>query len=101
MQAKWNGCLLEAYCQQVKRCVELALNCVERERNSRPDIVSIINKLSATENLINAVKVDQQDKVIKIFISIFFSNQLLVNAYNRKKMPIQKPIDNKGQVPFE
>jgi len=74
---------------------------VERERNSRPDIVSIINKLSATENLINAVKVDQQDKVIKIFISIFFSNQLLVNAYNRKKMPIQKPIDNKGQVPFE
>jgi len=52
LQSKWNGCLLEPYCQQVKRCIEFALDCVEKD------------KVSETDIMINELKVAQPNKVI-------------------------------------
>jgi hypothetical protein len=46
-------------------CIQLALNCVEKDRHKRPDIVTLIQKLCGTENLIDKL-IDLQDKVIKI-----------------------------------
>lgn len=40
---------LEAYCQQVKRCIEIALNSVEADRDKRPSIGEIIDMLNKTE----------------------------------------------------
>ncbi|RLM69342.1 Cysteine-rich receptor-like protein kinase 5 [Panicum miliaceum] len=36
-------------CQQVKKCVEIALKCIEEERCKRPNIASIVHKLAETE----------------------------------------------------
>ncbi|KAK3136822.1 hypothetical protein QOZ80_5BG0442980 [Eleusine coracana subsp. coracana] len=49
LQEKWSGSSLEAYCQQVKRCTEIALKCVEVERQNRPNIVDIIHELNALQ----------------------------------------------------
>ncbi|CAM0948545.1 unnamed protein product [Alopecurus aequalis] len=37
------------YSIQVRKCIEIALNCVEGDRNKRPTIGLIINKLNKTE----------------------------------------------------
>uniref|UniRef100_A0A0A9BN88 Protein kinase domain-containing protein n=1 Tax=Arundo donax TaxID=35708 RepID=A0A0A9BN88_ARUDO len=49
LQTTFSHSSLEAYCQQVKRCVEIALNCTEVNSKNRPTIGEIINKLSETE----------------------------------------------------
>ena len=46
-----SGDLLDSYCEQVKRCVEIALSCVEADRQKRPTIGDIVNMLSETETL--------------------------------------------------
>uniref|UniRef100_M8CJ62 non-specific serine/threonine protein kinase n=1 Tax=Aegilops tauschii TaxID=37682 RepID=M8CJ62_AEGTA len=40
---------LEPYSKQVKRCIEIALNCVDADRHKRPSIGEIINVLNETE----------------------------------------------------
>ncbi|KAI4968801.1 hypothetical protein ZWY2020_046131 [Hordeum vulgare] len=40
---------LESYCIQVKRCIEMALSCVEVDRHKRPTIGNILNELNETE----------------------------------------------------
>jgi hypothetical protein len=40
---------LEAYCEQVSVCTELALRCMENDRHKRPDIADIIRQLNVTE----------------------------------------------------
>ncbi|KAJ1275251.1 hypothetical protein BS78_05G121900 [Paspalum vaginatum] len=49
-QATWSGSLLEAYCQQVKKCTLLALNCMEKDRQKRPKINKIIDELNEIES---------------------------------------------------
>lgn len=40
---------LESYSKQVKRCIEIALSCLEADRSNRPSIGDIIRKLNETE----------------------------------------------------
>ncbi|KAL6639788.1 hypothetical protein ACP70R_022610 [Stipagrostis hirtigluma subsp. patula] len=41
--------MLESSSKQVKRCIEIALTCVEADRTKRPSIGNIVHKLSETE----------------------------------------------------
>lgn len=50
LQGTWSGSALEAYCQQVKRCTEIALNCLEYDRQRRPNIIAITHELSEMES---------------------------------------------------
>ncbi|KQJ93966.1 hypothetical protein BRADI_3g07790v3 [Brachypodium distachyon] len=43
---------LEAYCQQVKRCIEIALECTKWKRRERPTIQDIVTALIQTETVI-------------------------------------------------
>lgn len=42
----------ESYSKQVKRCVEVALNCVEVDRHRRPSVGDIVKNLNETETMI-------------------------------------------------
>ncbi|XP_066353688.1 uncharacterized protein [Miscanthus floridulus] len=46
---------LEAECQ-VKRCIEIALDCIHPDRKKRPKIGVIVNWLNETENMIEKVE---------------------------------------------
>lgn len=43
---------VDGYYQQVKKCIEIALSCVETDRHKRPDIGDIVLALNETETLI-------------------------------------------------
>jgi len=65
MQVHWNwrimllaagwkvASYLDAYCNQVKTCTEIALNCVESNSHKRPCIEDIITMLNETEETID------------------------------------------------
>ncbi|KAG2563345.1 cysteine-rich receptor-like protein kinase 25 [Panicum virgatum] len=46
---------LNTDCQQMKRCIEVAKNCVEYEPYERPTIADIVHKLNETETTIQKV----------------------------------------------
>jgi len=56
LQVISDGSLLEAYCEQVKRCTQLSLKCVENDRHERPGIVDITDELNEVERLTKHVK---------------------------------------------
>ncbi|KAM0906440.1 hypothetical protein ACQ4PT_016754 [Festuca glaucescens] len=43
---------LEVYCYQVKRCIEIALDCLKSNRQERPSIHDIVSSLNETERMI-------------------------------------------------
>ncbi|KAG0528825.1 hypothetical protein BDA96_05G046000 [Sorghum bicolor] len=43
---------LEAECRQVKRAIEIALDCIHADRNKRPNIGDIVHWLNETEEMI-------------------------------------------------
>lgn len=43
---------LEVYCNQVKRCIEIALHCLKPNRQERPTIQEIVSSLNETETII-------------------------------------------------
>ncbi|KAM0896557.1 hypothetical protein ACQ4PT_023111 [Festuca glaucescens] len=43
---------LEVYCNQVKRCIEIALDCLKSNRQERPSIQDIVSRLNETETMI-------------------------------------------------
>ncbi|RCV38807.1 hypothetical protein SETIT_8G171900v2 [Setaria italica] len=45
--------LFESYSKQVKRCMEIALSCVEVNRHKRPSIREIVKQLNETEIMIH------------------------------------------------
>jgi hypothetical protein len=47
--------ILEAYCEQVSICTEIGLSSMEYERHKRPSIVDIVDRLDATETMIEKV----------------------------------------------
>ncbi|XP_044335310.1 uncharacterized protein [Triticum aestivum] len=56
LQATWSPPeLVEAQCQQVKRCIEIALSCMEMDRHKRPSVVDIIHELNKTETFIEKI----------------------------------------------
>ncbi|KAM0906439.1 hypothetical protein ACQ4PT_016754 [Festuca glaucescens] len=44
---------LEVYCYQVKRCIEIALDCLKSNRQERPSIHDIVSSLNETERMID------------------------------------------------
>ncbi|KAM3345571.1 hypothetical protein ACQJBY_020204 [Aegilops geniculata] len=46
---------LEPYCEHVKRCIEIALSCVDADRHKRPTMGVIIEKLNETEPALQSV----------------------------------------------
>ncbi|XP_066339736.1 receptor like protein kinase S.2-like isoform X4 [Miscanthus floridulus] len=52
LQESLKGRSLEGYCQQVKKCIEIASQCVEGDRHKRPNIGAIVRMLDETETMI-------------------------------------------------
>jgi len=50
-----SGSLVEAYCNQVKTCIQIALLCVEEDSEKRPNIGKITEKLNEIETAIGEV----------------------------------------------
>lgn len=48
-------CALETYSEQVMRCIEMALSCVEIDRHKRPSIGAMIEKLNKMETTTDQV----------------------------------------------
>lgn len=44
---------MERYCSQVKKCIEIALHCVEEQRIKRPHIGDVVRMLDETEQAIH------------------------------------------------
>ncbi|CAL4994136.1 unnamed protein product [Urochloa decumbens] len=75
VQKKWRERLqtiqgytsVEDDCQQVKKCVEIALKCIDEEKAKRPNIKSIIDQLVETEKHQNdTVTEDASGKVVDL-----------------------------------
>uniref|UniRef100_A0A8R7PMR1 Protein kinase domain-containing protein n=1 Tax=Triticum urartu TaxID=4572 RepID=A0A8R7PMR1_TRIUA len=49
LQSAASGYLLESYSEQVNICMEIALSCLETDRQKRPTIGDIVNMLTETE----------------------------------------------------
>lgn len=50
---------VEEDCQQVKRCIEIAVRCIEADRNRRPVISDVIRELEETETYITTAPSSQ------------------------------------------
>ena len=59
---------LEVDCKQVKRCIEIAINCMEKERRKRPTIKDIVKKLDET----GTVEIDSHFQMKKVVSFTFF-----------------------------
>ncbi|XP_037488265.1 disease resistance protein RGA4-like isoform X1 [Triticum dicoccoides] len=65
LQGEWSSPEpVEAQCQQIKRCTEIALSCMELDRHKRPSIVDIIHELNETEVFIEENWRLPQDELI-------------------------------------
>ncbi|EMS68138.1 Formin-like protein 6 [Triticum urartu] len=62
LQPTWSSTEpLEAQCQQVKICAEIALRCMDKDMYNRPCIVDIIHDLDKTEIFIENITYYEQD----------------------------------------
>ena len=50
-----SGSLVEAYCHQLKTCIQMALLCVLEDSKKRPNIGKITEKLNEIETAIGEV----------------------------------------------
>ncbi|CAN6373041.1 unnamed protein product, partial [Urochloa humidicola] len=48
-QEKWSDSLLEKYCRQVETCTQIALKCLEKDSQKRPDMKNVIDSLNQIE----------------------------------------------------
>jgi hypothetical protein len=62
---------LEKDCQQVKKCIEIALKCKDEKRRNRPTIESVINQLNETEKHKKAAE-SLMEKVRSLVVQILF-----------------------------
>jgi hypothetical protein len=58
--------LLDSYFEQVRRCIEIALSCVEADRYKRPSIGLIVSKLNETETMIQSPDKDIRSSMYKV-----------------------------------
>ncbi|CAL4989421.1 unnamed protein product [Urochloa decumbens] len=50
LQKAWSGSSLEAYCQQVNACIDIAMKCMESDKDKRPHIANVVHQLKEIEN---------------------------------------------------
>ncbi|PNT63875.1 uncharacterized protein LOC100845829 isoform X1 [Brachypodium distachyon] len=63
----------EGYCQQVKKCIKLALSCVEPERLKRPSIGEIIDMLNETETFIHELTLKDKSELLDVHpVELYF-----------------------------
>ncbi|XP_073365467.1 receptor like protein kinase S.2 isoform X2 [Aegilops tauschii subsp. strangulata] len=61
LQETWlNSEPVEAYCRQVNICIAIALSCTVDDKNKRPSILDIIDKLNETETIIKELDPDHR-----------------------------------------
>uniref|UniRef100_A0ACD5YPY9 Uncharacterized protein n=1 Tax=Avena sativa TaxID=4498 RepID=A0ACD5YPY9_AVESA len=65
---------LEVYCNQVKRCIEIALDCLKSNRQERPTIHDIVSSLNETERIIGDLRLQKEQGTILEFESIYDLN---------------------------
>ena len=94
---------IRTQCQQVKRCTEIALDCMHIDRKKRPDIANIILKLNETEMAIDKLRkdnmttsVDKVNKAIHSFFEIYclhFHQLELLSEWCMQCNMVSEPID--------
>ncbi|XP_015697969.1 probable serine/threonine-protein kinase nek2 [Oryza brachyantha] len=62
--ATWDGSMFEAYCHQVQTCIEIALKCMEIDRNKRPSISDIMHKINEKETMIDKLQIKYEPDVL-------------------------------------
>ncbi|XP_047078897.1 uncharacterized protein LOC124689402 [Lolium rigidum] len=84
---------LEAYCNQVSICTEIALTCMENDRHKRPSIVDIVQRLNGTEAVINKAlswpatwHSNTKDELVKI--GAFTGSEGIRDADTRSDFPV-------------
>jgi serine/threonine protein kinase len=62
---------LEVYCNQVKRCIELALDCLKSNRQERPTMQDIVSSLNETEPMISdqGLQIEQVPSLCDRYVS--------------------------------
>lgn len=71
----------EEYCQQVKRCIEIALKCLEVDKNNRPAIGDIISMLTETETVEQQEDEDNYVFCFSIYTVLnFYFNDFFINS---------------------
>ena len=53
---------LEVYCEQVRMCIQIAVKCMNRERQERPTIQSIVSDLIETEIMIGNLGLETEQE---------------------------------------
>jgi hypothetical protein len=74
---------LEVYCNQVKICIEIALDCLNKEREKRPNIQDIVSRLNKTEIIIGDQGV-HNEQVPSLAIHLYLSAFKLYCLYLEK-----------------
>jgi len=81
LHREYKDSLLEAYCKQVKKCVEIGLKCVEKDRKKRPEIQDTIDQLTETEKCISMLDTVRRGKVIvRIHLHLFHNDVEILSA---------------------
>ena len=76
MELIFPGNIVDGYCQQVKICTTIALDCMEVDRHRRPEAVDIIEMLQKIEIVTSTMKNDiilSKGKVTNILFHGIFS----------------------------
>jgi hypothetical protein len=75
LETTFSGSLLEAYCQQIKICTEIALTSIDDDPHRRPTINEIIAQLIESETSISNLEMDPRGKAISsmhIFFPLYY-----------------------------
>lgn len=91
LQATCDDTSVESYCQQVKKCLKLALSCVEHERLKRPSISEIVNMLNETETFIHELTTKDKSKLLDVH-----PLELCFPFEPKKAISCSFRLDNKG-----
>lgn len=97
-------CGLESHSEQVKRCVQIALSCVEPDRRKRPSIGDIVNELIETESMIeftDALQSDIGSSVDQMSPGIFTWSESLNSSQRRDSSRLLDVHPLQVCLPFE
>ncbi|KAM0901065.1 hypothetical protein ACQ4PT_020252 [Festuca glaucescens] len=75
---------LELYCNQVKRCIEMALDCLKSNRQERPAIHDIVSILNETETMIGDR--GMQNKQVTSLVTCTYDSSIYHKLQNEIKI---------------
>jgi len=89
---------VDSYSEQVKRCFEIALTCVEADRCKRPTIGLIVSMLNETETMIHPPFKDIVSEMYTICHCISTENEFVDNPLNKLISYPLHVTDNRGKL---